>query len=105
MANTIVYGAQGFSITFDGATVWDGIDKFPAGIIVESFEFKPTATDDLIAIRELDASGRLYLSEKSATGYDNKIKYFNTEKSRKRFFPYVVGNQVSAGAILIVELK
>jgi len=105
MANTIVYGAQGFSITFDGSTPWDAITKFPAGIIVESFEFKPTATDDLMAIRELDASGRFYFNEKAATAFDNKIKYFNTEKSRKRFFPYIVGAEASSGSILIVELK
>lgn len=105
MANTIVKGNHGLSITFDGATAWDSTTLYPEGIVIESMEFKPTATDDLIAVRETTATGRFYFNEKAATAYDNKIKYFNTEKSWKKFKPYIVGNEVSAGAILIIEMK
>jgi len=105
MANTITKGDHTINILFDGATAWDPIADYPAGLCVESLEMKPTATDDLISVREDDASGISFFNEKAATAYDNKIKYFNTEKSEKRFRLYIVGNEVSTGVILIIELK
>lgn len=105
MANTVTKGKFGLSILFDGSTAWDSGTDYPAGLAIESMEMKPTATDDVISVREIDASGYSYFNEVSATAYDNKIKYFNTEKSGKNLFPYVVGNEVSAGVTLIIILK
>ncbi len=105
MANTVTKGKFGLNILFDGATPWDSATDFPAGMCIESLEMKPTATDDGIIVRETDASGYPYFNELAATEFDNKIKYFNTEKSEKPFFPYIVGNEVDAGVQLIILLK
>ncbi len=105
MALTVTKGKQTISIVFDGSTPWDSGTDYPNGLCIESMEFKPTATDDIITVREIGATGVQYFSEKAATEFDNKIKYFNTERSRKRFYPYVVGNQASSGGMLIIVLK
>lgn len=105
MANTVVKGDHTIAITFDGSDPWDGYDAYPDGLLVESFEFKPTATDDLMAVREKVAGGVFYFHEKAATAFDNKIKYYNTDISNKLFYPYIVGAEASAGAILIIQLK
>ena len=105
MALTIVKGRHTMSVVFDGSTAWDSGTDYPDGFMIESMEFKPTATDDVMIVRELVSGGCAYFNEKAATEYDNKIKYFNTEDSSKRFFPYVVGAEGSSGAMLILELK
>lgn len=107
MANTLVQGKNGFSVTLDGSTNFDSADHYTngRGIAVESLEMKPTATDDAIIVKEDDASGRIIFSEVSANAYDNKIKYFNTEDGKKRINLFITGTDVDAGVILIVELK
>ena len=105
MALTVTTGKHTISILFDGSTPWDSGTDYSNGLVIESMEWKPTATDDIITVRETDASGVQYFSEKAATAFDNKIKYFNTEKSIKKFYPYVVGNQATSGGLLIIVLK
>ena len=105
MALTELKGNNTISVLFDAATLWDSQTAYPDGLLIESMEFKPTATDDLIIVREKIATGVQYFSEKSATAYDNKIKYFNTEKSRKRLFPYVKADERTTGTLLIIVLK
>ena len=105
MANTTVKGTWTLDVLFDGVTAWDMADHYIAGLCVESLEFKPTATDDFIILRETTATGPRCFDVKASTSYDSKIKYFNTEKSMKKLLLYVVGNEVSAGARLIITLK
>ena len=105
MANTTTKGKWVIDVLFDGATVWDMADHYASGLCIESLEFKPTATDDLLIVKETSATGPRLFDVKAATAYDSKIKYFNTEKSMKKFLLYVVGNEVSAGARLIITLK
>jgi len=105
MALTVKTGSHTISVLFDGATAWDSTTSYPDGLVIESFEFKPTATDDIIIVREGVATGVQYFSEKAATAYDNKIKYFNTEDSQKRLKPYVVGNEATNGSLLIIQCK
>lgn len=104
MSNTITYGENGFSVVLDGSEL-DMITKFPSGVHLESLEMVTTATDDILAVREANATGRFLFHEKSATAYDNKIKYFNTERSKKRIKLYVKAAEATSGVILIVELK
>lgn len=105
MANTTTKGKWVIDVLFDGATAWDMADHYASGLCIESLEFKPTATDDLLIVKETSATGPRLFDVKAATAYDSKIKYFNTEKSMKKFLLYVVGNEVSAGARLIITLK
>ena len=103
MANTLTRGDRGISILFDGATAWDSTTAFPKGLRIESIEFCCVATGDICIIREESASGRKIMDEESATAYDNKIKYFNTERGRKMYKLYVVGNEITAACRLIIE--
>lgn len=105
MANTVTKSGSVINILFDGATAWDSTTLYASGLVVESIEFKPTAINDVMAVREGSASGPFLFHEKAASAYDNKIKYFNTEKSEKRFYPYVKGDEASAGTLLIIQLK
>ncbi|MCP3684321.1 MAG: hypothetical protein GY861_16710 [bacterium] len=105
MALTVAKGSYGISIVFDGSTPWDSTTDYPEGLLIESFEFKPTATDDIMIVRDTTASGRFLFHEKAATEYDSKIKLFPAEGSKKKFSPYIVGNEASSGTILIIELK
>lgn len=105
MANTIIKGKFGIEVLFDGATSWDPVTDYPAGLPVESLEMIPTATDDKLIVKESDATGISYMNALAATAYDNKIKYFNTEKSAKNLFLFVTGTDASAGVKLLITLK
>jgi len=105
MALTTVTGKHTINITFDGSTLWDSGTAYPDGLVIESMEFVPAATADILTVRETDASGVAYFNATGANAYDNYTKYFNTEKSSKKFYPYVVGNQATTAGMLIIELK
>ena len=104
MALTVKTGTNGLTIIFDGSTAWEYNDEAPNGLRIESLEFKPTQTDDICVVREDGVlGGRIIFSEKAATAYDNKIKYFNTENGKRYYKPYVVGAEFSNGGILIIN--
>ena len=105
MANTTTKGKWVIDVLFDGATAWDMADHYAEGLCIESLEFKPTATDDLIIVKETSATGPRLFDVKAATAYDSKIKYFNTEKSMKKFILHITGVEASSGARLIITVK
>lgn len=105
MGNTITKGRFSLQVLFDTSADWDAADDYPNGLSVESLEMIPTATDDAILVKEVDTSGPAYMNALAATKYDNKIKYFNTEKSEKNLFLFVDKDDVSSGVILLITLK
>jgi len=105
MANTTTKGNWVIEVLFDGATAWNMADHYPSGLSIESLEFKPTATDDLIIVRETSAAGPRLLDVKASSVYDSKIKYFNTEQSKKKLLLYIVGAEASTGSRLIITVK
>lgn len=106
MANTITYGKNGIEIVFDGATAWDSSTVFPSGIPLASIEMKPAATDNVLTVREdASATGRKVFATKAADAYDNKIKYFNMERSRRLYKLYVVGNEATATVVMLIEFE
>lgn len=105
MALTITKGRNTINVVFDGATAWDSTTDYPDGLSVESLEFKPAATDNVMTVREGSATGVRYFSAKAATAYDNKVKYFPTAQSDKKLSLYVVGNEATTGGMLIVQCK
>lgn len=110
MGNTIVYTDSGAEITFDGSTNWDsgsssGLAKdAPNGLAIRSLRFIPTATDDILIVRDGSATARSIMSEKAATAYDAKSVYFNHKKamSRRRKL-FVKGSEATSGVKLIIE--
>ena len=103
MANTIVKGAHGISITFDGNTAWDSTTDYPDGLDIDSILFIPTATDDALIVYDTTASGRQLVNYTAATAYDHKIKYFSNVGHTLK--PYVAAAGVSANVIMIIELR
>lgn len=104
MANTIVVSQCGVTITFDGSTAWDGATLFPDGILLDSMEYIVVAASNAIKVRIGTATGRVIFNESGSVSLENKIKYFHADNRRKRKL-YVVGNEVSASSMLIIEFK
>lgn len=72
MANTIVYGNETIGITPDGATDYDvctdtNLGSPANGIYVEAIIFKPSAVNDVIAIRD-KVAGPALLYQTDVTG-------------------------------------
>jgi len=108
MALTVKTGTIGdnvISILFDGSTPWDSATNYPDGLVIESMEFVPAATDDVLIVRQAIATGVQYFQNKAATVFTSKIKYFNTGNTVKRLYPYVVGAEATTGVLLIITLK
>ena len=105
MANTTTKGKWAIDILFDGATAWDMADHYASGLCIESLEWKPSATDDLLIVKETSATGPRLLDVKASTAYDSKIKYFNTEESKKKFLLHITGAEASANSRLIITVK
>ena len=108
MALTVKTGSIGgnvISILFDGSTPWDSATSYPDGLVIESMEFVPAATDDILIVRESIATGVQYFQNKAATVHTSKIKYFNVGSSVRRLYPYVVGAEATTGVLLIITLK
>jgi len=108
MSNTIVKGEHGFTVTFDGATAFDAATTltklYPLGLHIRSIQMVPTATDDILTVREDGvAAGRIMFKVKAETAYDIKTKYFNVPNDQL-YKLYVVGNEATSGAMMIVEL-
>ena len=105
MANTVTKGKWIVEVLFDGATALDMADHYTAGLCIESLEFKPAADAAAIIVRESSATGPRLFSVASELVTDSKVKYFNTEQSKKAFLLYVVGAEVTALSRLIITLK
>ena len=105
MANTVTKGKWIIDVLFDGATALDMADHYSDGLCIESLEFQPSTDGDAIIVRETSATGPRLMSVTSELSTDSKVKYFNTEQSKKRFFLYVVGDEASASSRLIITLK
>lgn len=108
MALTVTKGTTAdnvISILFDGSTLWDSATDYPNGLVIESMEFVPSATNDILIVRQAVATGVQYFQIKAASAYTNHIKYFNTGDGVKRMYPYIVGAEASSGGLLIITLK
>ena len=105
MANTITKGKWIIDVVFDGATALDMADHYEAGLCIESLEWKPAATDDILVVKETSATGPRLFDVNAASAYDSKVKYFNTELSKKRLFLHITGNEATANSRLIITLK
>ncbi len=108
MANTIVVGTRGFTVTFDGSTDWDlasssGLtNDLPNGVAIRSIQIIPSAADDIITIREVDATGRVIMKSRCLDVYDQKIKYFSSPTDQRHQL-FVKGSEASSGVMMIVE--
>lgn len=103
MANTVVSGAGAITVVFDGSTAWDSATSFPAGLRVKSIQFVPAATDNVLTVRDGAASGVVLAKWKAATAYDWKNKEYDDGGFYRRHV-YVVGNEATATAMLIIGL-
>lgn len=104
MANDIKVSQGGITITFDGTTAWDAATLFPDGILLDSLEHVVLSPTSTMQVRAETATGRVLFRNEGSTILENKMKYFNADNRRKRKL-YVVGNEVSNGAMLIIEFR
>ena len=108
MANTVVVGDSFINVTLDGATAFDITSSTLGladgarvnGIRAKSLQFVPAATDNILTVREGNASGPIIFKCKAANAYD--LKYLPlTGKPQKL---YIVDNEATATVMLIVEI-
>lgn len=109
MALTIA-GSKGFiNVTFDGNLKWDvtsgsGLtNDLPNGVRVKSIQIIPAAADDIFTVRDGGASGIILYKGKATAATTQLIKYFNHERD-KLVKLYCVGNQMTTGVMMIVEI-
>jgi hypothetical protein len=104
MPNTVTNGPGNVcTVVFDGATAWNPGMQYR----VLSFEFLPAANNDIITVRNGSATGPIVFKQRvsSTTGVADQRKgyEYGYGGTGMNITPYVVGNQVSASATLVMK--
>lgn len=109
MALTIA-GSKGFiNVTFDGNLKWDvtsgsGLDNdLPNGVRVKSIQIVAAAANDVFTIRDGGATGIIIYKGVATASTTPLIKYFDHERD-KLVKLYCIGNQMTTGVMMIVEI-
>lgn len=105
MANTVAYARSANTITvvFDGSTAWD----LGCYYRISSFEFIPSGNAQVITVRNGSATGAVVFKQQvsATTGASDQRKSYEHgyDGEGRNIWPYVKGDEVSAGATLIVK--
>jgi len=99
MANTITYAPGRIHIVFDGSTIYDSTSAFPDGLRITGILFYPSASGDILEVRNGAAAATVISKLSSASGGVVK-EYFINGQTYKPYIavPAVGGNAWSVAA-------
>lgn len=75
-ANTIKQYGNIVDIIPDGSTAWDSKTLFPNGMAIKSIAFYPSAANDILTVREHEATGPTLFQAKDVSG-GGLIEYYD----------------------------